>query len=58
MRFLVLLYEDERAWEEALRRARGEFAEEDTDVVGKNQPSEPSIPRIRSARVRGRVEIR
>jgi hypothetical protein len=31
-------HDDERAWENALQRARTEFAEEDTDVVGKNQP--------------------
>lgn len=30
-------HDDERAWEDALRRARTEFAEEDTDVVGKTQ---------------------
>jgi hypothetical protein len=30
--------DDERAWDQALRRARNEFAEEDTDVVGKSAP--------------------
>lgn len=34
--------EDERAWQDALLRARNEFAEEDTDVIGK-QPSESAI---------------